>query len=190
MRKPLTTLLVLSVLLVSCWDFNRRPPTSPLPPGKVLGYKPVYSSDPALIKVQSMSPQPVQSPGKIYVKGNLIFQSDFGNCFHIIDNSNPASPVRIGFIRVLGNSEISIKGNYIYANSFFDIVVIDASDWQNATEIKRIPNAFSAIGNHYGNFLPLPEHAVRFECSPGVFVDKVQTGWVKDSISNYSCYYP
>jgi len=189
MRKPLTTLLVLSVLLVSCWDFNRRPPTSPLPPGKVLGYKPVYSSDPALIKVQSMSPQPVQSPGKIYVKGNLIFQSDFGNGIHIIDNTNPASPTRIGFIRVLGNSEISIKGNYIYANSFFDIVVIDVSNWQNATEIKRIPNAFSAIGNHYINFLPLPEHRVSFEC-PQVYVDKVQTGWVKDSISKYSCYYP
>src|SRR6476469_5532780 len=96
MRKlliPLTLLLLLS----SCWDFRAKPRTAER---KVPGYKATYTTDTTLLRIQSMPPKPVQFAGKIYVKDKLIFQSDVGYGIHVIDNSDPSAPLRVGFIRV------------------------------------------------------------------------------------------
>jgi hypothetical protein len=162
----------------------------------VMGYKPVYSTDSSQFRVEALGPQPVKFAGKIYVKGNLIFQNDLGSGIHVIDNSNPNSPNRVGFIRVVGNSEISIKGNYLYANSFTDLLVIDISNWQNVVEVTRVRQAFFAGSQAYAgtnitnNYIPLPERGVYFECPGNTNIYSVQTGWVKDSVSTYSCYNP
>ena len=186
MQKQIIAVLVLAVLFSSCWDFRQKPRTGER---KVLGYKPVYSSDSSAFRVQTMGPQTVKNAGKIYVKDQLIFQSDEGWGVHVINNANPSSPTPIGFIRVFGNTEMSIKGNFMYVNDFSDLVVIDISNWQNVVEVKRIRNAFHGGGGFY---LPLPEHNVYFECAAYYYTNstKVQTGWVKDSVSNYSCYNP
>jgi hypothetical protein len=180
---------ILTIFLVSCWNlYGPRPYKSP---EKVWGYKPVFSVDSSLLLVKAMGPQPVNHPAKIYVKGNLIFQNDLGFGIHVIDNSNPSSPQRIGFIQLRGNSEMSIKGNYLYANSFTDLVVIDINDWQNPTEIRRILNAFyhgNSVNAPY-NFIPLPEHNVYYECGYYNYHDKIQTGWTRDSIYQ-QCYNP
>src|SRR5690606_26387350 len=125
----------LTFLLSSCWDFTFNRSSPPIdPPEKVLGYKPVFTVDSSILKISVTSPQQVKNPGKIYVKGNLIFQNDLGSGIHVIDNTVPSVAANIGFIKILGNSEISIKGNMLYANSFTDLVVVDISDWQNVKE--------------------------------------------------------
>ena len=148
--------------------------------------------DTALLQVLSESPRPMKNAGKIYVRGNLIFQNDVGYGIHVIDNSIPSQARPIGFIKVNGSSELSIKDNNMYVNSFNQIVVLDVSDWQNVRVVKRIPNAFqqglSAVGFRY-YYIPPPEHGVYFDCTmfdyqPG----KLQSGWVRDSVFNY-CYY-
>ncbi len=133
----------------------------------------------------------MKNPGKIYVKDNLVFQSDIGYGVHVIDNSNPSQAGPISFIRVHGNTEMSIRGNYMYANSFDALVVIDVSDWQNAREVKRIAHAFrQGMERQNFYFIPPPEHGVYYECA-GIFSsDRIQTGWVRDSIYYYNCYYP
>lgn len=161
----------------------------PGPDSKVLGYKPVYSTDSSMLLPLVMTPQPVHQAGKIYVKGSLIFQNELGNGIHIIDNSVPAAAKRIGYIRLLGNTEMSIKGNFLYANSFVDLVIIDISNWKNPVQVKRLKNAFQqGITAGVYNFIPLPEHGVRYECPN--FYAGIQTGWTKDSVWSYSCYYP
>lgn len=174
------------MVLVSCWDFTHRPSFNRI---KVLGYKPVYSNDSSLLRVYADLPQDVKFAGKIYVKGSYIFQNDLGYGIHVIDNNNPSQARRVGFIHIPGNSEMSIQGNFLYTNSFDDLLVIDISNWQNVVEVKRIPHAFSA-GNQerYNFFIPLPEHQVYYECSS--FWQGIQTGWVKDSIYNTNCFYP
>lgn len=183
-----TAIILTTFLFASCWDFYKRPVPEPPSQTKVLGYKPVYSYDSSLLRPQLLGPQAIKYPGKIYVKDNLIFQNDLGNGIHIIDNNDPASAKRVGFIRLLGNTEMSIKGNYIYANSYADLVVIDITDWQNIVEVKRVKQAFSQ-GNaaQFYRYIPLPEHGVYYECSYNM---GIQTGWTKDSIYNYNCYYP
>jgi hypothetical protein len=185
------TALYLSILfLTSCWGiYRQRPAPNPEPDRKVLGYKPVYSNDSSLLLPRVMPVQPVNEAGKIYVKGNLIFQNELGDGIHVIDNSDPAAAKRIGYIRLLGNTEMSIKGNFLYANSFADLVIIDISNWQNPVQVKRLKYAFQqgATAGRY-NFIPLPERGVHYECPNFYF--GIQTGWKKDSVWNYGCYYP
>ena len=183
-----TALCLLVLLLSSCWGIYNRP-SEPTVETKVLGYKPVYSNDSSLLQLQVLSPQQVKYPGKIYVKGTLIFQNELGRGIHVIDNADPSTAKKIGFIRLLGNTEMSIKGNHLYANSYSDLVTIDISDWQNVIEVKRVRQAFSQ-GNsaHSFNFIPLPERGVYYECSYNVNKG-IQTGWIKDSILIYNCYY-
>lgn len=183
-----STLLVLCVpfLFTSCWDWGRKPVENY--GKKVWGYKPVFSTDTSLLRVQSESPRAIKNPGKIYVKGDLIFQNDIGYGIHIIDNSVPAQAHSIGFVRVWGCSEISVKGNYLYTNSYDALVVADVTNWQQVREVKRVPNAFrqGVQGGLYTMvFIPLPEHKVYYDCLKLYNPGKIQTGWERDSISNY-----
>jgi len=85
--------------------------------------------------------------------------------------------------------EVSIKGKFLYANSYSDLVVIDIDKWQQPVELKRIRNAFkqgSSVQGFY-NFIPLPEHGVYYECLN--FFQGFQTGWVKDSVYDNNCFY-
>lgn len=188
MRKLILLLLISSFFLSSCWWINGRRPGEPY--HKVWGYKPVFSNDPELYKVKSQAPQPMKVPGKIYVRGHLIFQADIGSGIHVIDRTDPANLKPVGFIKVIGNSDMSITGNYMYVNSITSLVVVDISDWQDVKEVKRIPNAFvvGAEGNYYRPMVPLPEKNVYYECTGLYAPGMVQTGWVRDSVYNY-CYY-
>ena len=184
-----TAFFLTITLVASCWGIYKRPPPDPFEQPKVLGYKPVYSNDSSILLPRLMTPQPVLHPGKIYVKGTLIFQNELGNGIHVIDNSTPAAASRIGYIRLLGNTEMSIKGNFLYANSFADLVIIDVSNWQNPVQVKRLKNAFQqGITAGIYTFIPLPERRVNYEC-PNYYTG-IQTGWVKDSVDAFSCYYP
>jgi hypothetical protein len=191
MRKSILLFLSCSLILSSCWDWTRKP-VEPISYKKVWGYKPVFTTDTALLRVQSEAPKSMKNAGNIYVRGNLIFQVDIGYGIHVIDNSIPSQARPIGFIKVNGCSEISIKDNNMYVNSYNSLVVIDVSDWQNVHVVKRIPDAFQqglyASGYVY-YFIPPPVHGVYYDCTlldyqPG----KLQSGWVEDSVFNY-CYY-
>ena len=57
---------------------------------------------------------------------------------HVIDNANPAQPIRIAFIEIPGNVDISVKNNYLYADSLSDLVVLDISDINNIQQVNRM----------------------------------------------------
>ncbi len=161
------------------------------PPVKVLGYVPIYSNDPALYGITADTPRAMKNPGKIYVKDNLIFQNDRGFGIHVFDKTIPSSPKNIGFINLKGNLEISIKGNYLYANSYADLVVVDITNWREVKEVQRIKNAFRQGNNAYTQnpylFIPPPEKNVYYQC---IDINKgIQVDWKQDSMYNNTCYY-
>ena len=86
-------------------------------------------------------PVPIIESGKIYAYKNYIFVNDIYRGFHILDNTNPSSPVNIGFIKMEGNNDISIKDDRLYADSYGDLVIMDISDIQNIKFAKRMENA-------------------------------------------------
>ena len=72
--------------------------------------------------------------------GDYIFINDKYEGIHVIDNSNPNQPVKVAFIQIPGNVDISVKDNFLYADSLMDLVILDISDLDNITIVNRLEN--------------------------------------------------
>ena len=114
----------------------------------------------------------VVQPGKIYFKDGYLFVNEYGKGIHVIDNNDPANPQKKAFYKILGNVDMAIRGDILYADSFIDLLAIDISDIDNPVEIGRLENVFPEI---------LPEGDLWFpyatiDPSKGVIVEwKVET---------------
>lgn len=169
-------IIILTVLMYStksCYTDNTYN-------AKVLGYKPLYSTDANLKLITYDTPHIVKNAGKIYVYGSYILQCEVGEGIHVINNANPANAKRIGFIKIIGANEISVRNNILYTNSYRDIVTIDINNITQPTEIGRTANAFNVSG-----YLPEPPERGYYECVD--LTKGVVTGWVIDSVYYY-CY--
>lgn len=101
--------------------------------------------------VASMPAQELLNPGKIFMRSNLLFVVEKFHGVHVFNNMNPANPQNVGFIRILGCTEVTVKNNSMYASSAVDLVVIDISDIQNVHEVNRVRNVFPEIPSPDGN---------------------------------------
>lgn len=88
------------------------------------------------------SAKDIQEAGKIYVYNDYIFVNDLQG-IHIIDNTNPRFPEKIKFITIPGNEDISVKDNYLFADSATDLLVFDISNINMIKEIERLEDVFS-----------------------------------------------
>ncbi len=113
--------------------------------------------------VEIQSPKPIKEAGKIYAYNNYIFINDKFEGVHVIDNTNPTSPQAITFIKIPGNEDISIKNNYLYADSAIDLVVFDISNINAITMVAQLEDVFSVYDYQlpndiqdidYGNYNP------------------------------------
>lgn len=92
-------------------------------------FTPVYkTSQEVRNAIGSAAPQPIEEPGKFFVKDQYIFLNEVDKGIHIIDNSNPAAPVNKYFIAIPGNQDLAVSGNYLYADLYADMVTIDITD--------------------------------------------------------------
>ncbi len=82
----------------------------------------------------------LENPGKIYSYGSYLLISDRETGVHIIDNSDVSNPKKLGFIAIDGNVDIAFAEHYIYADTRYNILVIDIQDLQNPTIVSVIPN--------------------------------------------------
>ena len=92
-----------------------------------------FRSDPVVI-----APQPLEQSGKIYAYGDYIFVNEPYKGVHVIDNTNPAAPRKARFIAIPGNVDISVKNDYLFADSLRDLVVLDISDIENIRPVARL----------------------------------------------------
>lgn len=83
------------------------------------------------------------SDGKIYTADNLLFYIAKESGVHVFNNSNPALPVNITFINIEGVHDIAVKGNYLYADNYVDLLVFDISNVASITLVKTIENVIS-----------------------------------------------
>lgn len=92
-------------------------------------FKPVYHTK-AEVKANAKSGPAlaITNPGKLFVKGNYAFLSELDKGVHIIDFSNPAAPKNIAFINIPGCVDLAVRGNYLYADCYTDLVTIDISN--------------------------------------------------------------
>ncbi len=87
--------------------------------------------------------QEIKNTGKIYYKDNIIYLNELYKGIHVIDNSDPATPIIIAFINIPGCVDIVIKNNSLLADNAIDLVSIDLSNGvQNLTITSRVKNVF------------------------------------------------
>lgn len=90
--------------------------------------------------VDIISPRPIDESGKIYAYRDYIFVNDKYRGVHVIDNTDPNAPRKIAFIKIAGNVDISIKDDFLYADSIMDLIVLDISDIDQIKIVNRLEN--------------------------------------------------
>jgi hypothetical protein len=143
-----------------------------------LSYRPVYG-EPEFKEIELTSPQAVKNPGKIYVYGKYLLVNEKGQGIHVFDNANPEAPSPVGFLRILGNSDLAMKDGKLYADHMGDLVAVNVQDFNLIEETGRLQLANWNLG------VPPPARSY-FECvdpSKGLVV-----AWKKSDKENLNCY--
>lgn len=104
---------------------------------------PVYMSYGALRAAFDIeAARPPDRIGRLYLYEDLVLLNEVNEGIHIIDNSDPTAPVNKAFIRLPGNTEIAVRSNYLYADSYVDLVTLDIADPENIVLIGREQDIF------------------------------------------------
>ncbi len=120
--------------------------------------------------VDIIAPRPIDESGKIYAYKDYVFVNDKYRGVHIIDNSNPSAPRKLAFIKIAGNVDISVKDDYLYADSITDLVVLDISDISNIRKVTRLDNVLR-------DNIVFPIEADFFEYGDIDYQNEIVVGW-------------
>ncbi|MCO6459780.1 MAG: hypothetical protein J5I59_00115 [Saprospiraceae bacterium] len=171
----LILLLCLCGSLTSCIDEDAGPPDS------VEGFAPIYLAKTDSDTVTFIQPQPTVQPGKIVIKGTLLFQVEQYQGIHIVDLSDPENAKKIGFYKIFACSELTIHNHFIYTNSGRDFIVIDIKQLD-------VPRVTDYRDNYFTAFsFPAPPVNSYFECpdpTKGIII-----GWEAKTLNNPQCKY-
>ena len=80
--------------------------------------------------------------GKISFYNGYLYMSEPGKGIHIINNQDPSNPQVVGYIELLGNADISVRNNLLYADSYIDLVWFDVSNPAQPVLKGRLENVF------------------------------------------------
>lgn len=150
------------------------------PNGEVLGMRPVYADATDFI-IEKQSGRSIGQAGKIYSYGSVLLINERRQGIHVIDNTDPTSPVNLFFISIPGNTDMAVRDGLIYINNMSDMVVLRVETDQ-FEELYRIKNFFM---EEQDSRYP-PNHDVYFECidpSAGVLA-----GWEEAILDSPDCY--
>jgi hypothetical protein len=146
MKKNLTysLLFVITILLTGCFGYNTNDDDFPIYEPPQSQYTPIYMEREIFENSTEILPaQTIINSGKIYVKDGFLFINEVHEGFHIIKNSDPTSPVNIGFLKALGSSDMSIKNNTIYIDNALDLIALSFNDtFDRVVVTKRIRDIF------------------------------------------------
>nr|MBS0038204.1 hypothetical protein [Saprospiraceae bacterium] len=106
----------------------------------------IVTADEFRVDITSDADHPLEEAGKIYVYGNLLLINDLNKGIHVVDNTQPENPQFINFIGIRGNVDMAVRGNYLYADSYSDLLTIDVSDWMNPFLLHREEDVFRLHG--------------------------------------------
>lgn len=130
-------------------------------------YEPVYMTHEEFVSAVDMEEsRELENPGKIYFYDHYLFINEVNEGVHVIDNSDPAAPSKVGFINIPANKDIAIKNDLLYADSQSDLLVFDIDNMQDPELITRKEDVFEKSANEAPGIL----HS-QVDPSKGVVVD-------------------
>lgn len=112
--------------------------------------------------------------GKICFYEGYLYISEPQKGIHIVDNRNPAHPKPVGFIELIGNADLAIRNNMLYADSYIDLLWFDISNPALPTLKNRMEGVFKYA-------LPPTYNGYGYDFSacgdPGQLEKDVVVGW-------------
>jgi len=90
----------------------------------------------------TQQPVEISQQGKMCFYNGYLYISESGKGIHIIDNRNPAKPQNVGFVELLGNADLAIRNNLLYADAFIDLVWFDINNPAKPALKGRLENVF------------------------------------------------
>ncbi|MCL2328166.1 MAG: hypothetical protein FWC39_06580 [Bacteroidetes bacterium] len=138
--------------------------------------EPVYMSSEAFLKsvvVTNDGQHAVSGSGKICFHNGYLYISEPGKGIHIIDNRSPQNPHAIGFIELLGNADLAIRNNLLYADAYSNLVWFDISNPAKPQIIDMLENVFQNVLPPIDNEFGIDYNAVYSEeaKAKGIIVD-------------------
>ncbi len=116
-----------------------------------ISYQPVYTTTEEIRSSLDFLPsREINTPGRIYYKDDYLYINESGKGIHVIDNRNPRTPNKLGFINIPGNYDLAAKGDFLYADSYVDLVVLDISNPSGITEVTRLNGVFENFDVYSG----------------------------------------
>ena len=165
---------------------------APVEVGVVEGLKPVYiSSEENIVEVQAA--KEFENLGKIVYAAPYLMINEQYRGIHVLDNTNPADPIKIAFIQIPGNTDFTLKGQYLYANHGNDLKTFLiggdpanlGSSIYDIEETQIIPNFFADAQGVQVNTLFPPGYTGFFECVDAEKGDVV--AWEETTLLNPEC---
>jgi len=178
--------LSLLFLLASC---TRQ---EPVEVGEVPGLKPVYISEEENM-VSVLEAREFGDLGKIVYSEPYLFINERFKGIHVLNNANPADPIKIAFIQIPGNTDFTLKGANLYANHGNDLKTFEIApdalatgiELLNLIEVSTISNFFADSGQAPLATLAPLNYQGFFEC---VETDKgIVIGWADAILVNPEC---
>ncbi len=138
-------------------------------------YTPIYKSWGEIRNAfGSTQPQLLKNIGNMVVMGDRLYLVEVDKGVHVIDNANVGQPVVLAFITMPGCRQLSVKGNTLFADSYSDLLSIDASSPLQATLVKRDKDVY-----------PMHQYEGGFADDP---IKGAIVGWAeKDTSINVDC---
>lgn len=129
-------------------------------------------------------PEEITQKGKICFYEGYLYISEPGKGIHIIDNRNPASPASVGFIELIGNVDVAIRNNILYADSYIDLVGFDISNPALPVLKSRLENVFPQ------SYPPIEEGYIDSElCNLAATNGNIVVGWTQEEETHTLEYY-
>ena len=168
--KTFGILLLLSVVsfIIGCQDRI-------LETKRFIANKPVYMTYEDMRKgIKSLPGSDLDQTGKFYFYNNYVFVNEYLKGIHIIDNSDPGNPQNIKFVKIPGNIDMVIKDDYLYVDSYVDLVVLCIHDINTIIEVYRVEDVFPYQVPEYDFNYPLANIDREFGVVVGYTIEEVE----------------
>lgn len=149
MKRLFFPFLVLMVMLTSCEDQISQTVTFWVNEPVFMDAQTFRNS----VKISQVGHE-ITGYGKISFYNGYLYMSEPGKGIHIINNQNPANPQIVGYIELMGNADLSIRDNILYADSYIDLVWFDVTNPAKPVFNGRLENVFPEaipfVDNEFG----------------------------------------
>jgi hypothetical protein len=91
----------------------------------------------------------INNPGKLYAYQDYVYIIEVKKGIHVINNTDPSAPKKIGFVEVPGILDLAAKDGILYVDNYTDLVALDINNPSSIKEVGRAALRFN-YGLHDG----------------------------------------